>query len=444
MIEGSRNIMAEKAATKKRIALITYDKIGTKMAGPGIRYFELAKELSKHYRVTLFSPYKSDIKNNDFKIELMNSGKPGLGLSAKIRNFDVVLSQSLPPYLLSKIRKLGLKYIADLYDPLLIEVLEYTKGDKPALRQNTYNFNFYTVVLQLASANHLLCASQKQFDYYVGILSGRKILGPDFYDSSANLKKFISITPFGLRAEAPKANQPDEIYQKFPGINKGDKIVYWGGGVWNWFDPLTPIKAIEMLSKKRSDIKLFFLGVKHPNPKVKAMSVATKACEYAKEKNLLDKFVFFNFDWVPYEERSNYLLESSVGISAHFDNVETRFSFRTRILDYLWADLPMVLTRGDAFADLCSQKNLGITVNFEDEKETAAAIEKLVDDKQLRTEVIKNITEIKKEFTWPKIAAKIADIIDGDLFIKRKINPLKFFSLSFDFYLSGLKKKISK
>ncbi len=436
--------MQVKDKSKRKVALITFDKIGTKMAGPGIRYFELAKELSKHFGITLFSPYQSDIKNDNFKIELMSTGKPGLGLSAKIKNFDVVLAQNLPPYLLSKIHRYGIKYIADLYDPVLIEVLEYTKDDKPALRQNTYDFNFYTVALQLLCANHLLCASQRQFDYYGGVLSGQKILGPDFYNQSVNLEKFITVAPFGLRAEAPKAFRPEEIYQKFPGIKKGDKIVYWGGGVWNWFDPITAIKAIEILAKKRNDIKLFFLGVKHPNPKVKAMSAVTKAHDYAKEKNLLDKFVFFNFDWVPYEERTNYLLESSVGISAHFDNAETRFSFRTRILDYLWADLPMVLTRGDAFANLCSEKNLGITVDYKNEKETAAAIEKLVDNKQLRAEAIKNITEVKREFTWPKIATRIANIIDNELFIERKMSTLRFLRRSFDFYLSGLKKKLSK
>lgn len=430
--------------SKKRIALITFDKIGTKMAGPGIRYFELSKELSKKYDLTLFSPYESDVTSQDFKIELMNSNKPGLGLSTKIKKFDVVLAQNLPPFLLSQIRKLGINYIADLYDPILIEVLEYTRDDKPALRQNTYNYNFYTVALQLSCANHLLCASQKQFDYYGGILSGRKILGPDFYDQSKNLEKFITVAPFGLRSDVPKAERPEEIYHKFPSIKKGDKIVYWGGGVWNWFDPITPIKAIEILSKKRSDIKLFFLGVKHPNPKVKTMSAVTRAFDYAREKDLLDKFVFMNFDWVPYEERTNYLLESNIGISSHFDNVETRFSFRTRILDYLWANLPMVLTRGDAFADLCSQKNLGLVVDFENEKQTADAIEKLVDDDELRTMVIKNISEVKKEFAWPKIAAEIANTIDKDLFIKRKISWSKFTNLSFDFYLSGLKKKLSK
>ena len=32
-------------------------------------------------------------------------------------------------------------------------------------------------------------------------------------------------------------------------IKNSDKVVLWGGGVWNWFDPLTAIYAIEKISK---------------------------------------------------------------------------------------------------------------------------------------------------------------------------------------------------
>lgn len=414
------------------------------MAGPGIRYFELAKELAKYFYVTLFSPYESDIKNSNFKIELMNANQPKLGLSSKIKNFDVVLSQNLPPYLLAKIRKLGIKYIADLYDPVLIEVLEYTKDDNPRLRGATYNFNFYTTALQLASANHILCASQTQLNFYAGMLSGRKILNPNFYDQSPDLAKFATIAPFGLRSASPKATNSNEIYKKFPGIKKGDKVIYWGGGVWNWFDPIAPIKAVEILSKKRSDIKLFFLGVKHPNPKVKAMKAATRAYDYAKEHGLLDKFVFMNFDWVPYEERTNYLLESAIGVSTHFNNAETRFSFRTRVLDYLWANLPMILTRGDAFADLCARENLGVVVDFEKPQEIAEAAEKIIDDEKFSAEIKKNIARVKKDFYWEIITKDIARIIDDGLWTERKRSCAGFWSLAFDYYLSGLRKKLSK
>ena len=61
--------------------------------------------------------------------------------------------------------------------------------------------------------------------------------------------------------------------------------------------------------------------------------------------------MIFN-DWVPYDERALYLMEADLGVSTHHAHLETRYAFRTRMLDYLWARLPIVCTEGDHFGDL--------------------------------------------------------------------------------------------
>ena len=50
---------------------------------------------------------------------------------------------------------------------------------------------------------------------------------------------------------------------------------------------------------------------------------------------------------MPYARRADYLLDADVGVSLHLDHIETAYSFRTRILDYLWAGLPILATSGD-------------------------------------------------------------------------------------------------
>ena len=66
------------------------------------------------------------------------------------------------------------------------------------------------------------------------------------------------------------------------------------------------------------------------------------------------------------------LLEADVGVSTHFEHVETAFSYRTRILDYLWAGLPIIATQGDSLSRLVNQHDLGITVPAEDTDACAA------------------------------------------------------------------------
>ncbi len=32
-----------------------------------------------------------------------------------------------------------------------------------------------------------------------------------------------------------------------PGIGPDDKVILWGGGIYNWFDPLTLLRAVDKL-----------------------------------------------------------------------------------------------------------------------------------------------------------------------------------------------------
>ena len=54
------------------------------------------------------------------------------------------------------------------------------------------------------------------------------------------------------------------------------------------------------------------------------------------------------------------------------------FSFRTRVLDYIWAGLPMVVTRGDAASEWVEQYGLGAVVDYRDVDGVVAAIDRLL------------------------------------------------------------------
>lgn len=434
-------------AEEQVIVLICNDKVGETMAGPGIRYFQLAKSLSNHFKTILCVPDSCDLpKQKKFEILKYDSRHSSKSLSEALVKIkpEFILAQSLRPPFLRMIKKMGIGFIADLYDPLVIETLEYTKQESTPSQNNTYNFNYDTLALQIHSADHILCASEVQRNFYFGILSSQKLITPKNYSALGNFSGKISLLPFGLEADEPELDNPDILEETFPFIKKTDKIVYWGGGIWNWFDPLTVIKAIEILSKKRDDIKLFFLGTRHPNPKIKEMSAVTESVQYCEKNDLLDKFVFFNLGWTPYNKRANYLLRSSVGISTHFDTLETRFSFRTRILDYIWAKLPIVTTTGDAFASMVSDKKLGAVVQFQDHKSLALAIENIVDNTATTKQMINNLEEARKHFVWDNLVLNLVDLISKQKITKTPLSFWMFFKLSFNFYFSGIKKKISK
>jgi hypothetical protein len=156
-------------------------------------------------------------------------------------------------------------------------------------------------------------------------------------------------------------------------------------------------------------VRLFFLGTQHPNPLVPAMRMVTEARRLADQLGLLDKTVFFNEGWVPYAERQNYLLDADLGVSTHFRHVETTFSFRTRILDYLWAGLPIVATEGDAFGDLIATEGLGVAVPEQDVDALAQALERCLYDIKFAMACRARVSEVSGQFAWQRALAPLVE-----------------------------------
>jgi GT2 family glycosyltransferase len=414
-----------KTDLKRKILLVSSDKIGNKMAGPAIRYFEFAKVLSNKFDVTLASFGVSDRQSEKFKIINYDYKETDL-LTDEARTADIIIFQGFISefcydfYEVAKTRYL----VIDLYDPYIIENVEIFKEHEMLIRNQNYDFSFKTLKNQLNTGDFFICANEKQKDYWFGMLSALDRLTPDAYDYSKDGNKIVSVVPFGLSDEKPQHNR-NALKGVLPGIDKDDKVIIWGGGVWNWFDPLTLIKAMKIISLKHSDVKLFFMGVKSPNPSIPEMKMLNDAVELAKELNVFDKNVFFNFGWVDYDDRQNYLLEADIGVSCHFETLETRFSFRTRVLDYLWANLPIVCTKGDHFADLIEKQGLGITVDYEDELALSEAILKLLQDNDFYNNCKQNVTRESENFKWSKVSQTLVEFCESPSHLEKKADIIE-------------------
>jgi glycosyltransferase involved in cell wall biosynthesis len=146
------------------------------------------------------------------------------------------------------------------------------------------------------------------------------------------------------------------------------------------------------------------MGMKSPNPKVPLMDMAVKAKALAEQLGILHSHVFFQEDWVAYEERANYLLDADIAVSAHFDLIETRLSFRTRILDYFWAGLPILTTAGDDLADLIQSEGAGSALSFEDADAWASAIIELLSDEGKAKGCHQASAALGERFQWSNTA----------------------------------------
>ena len=143
--------------------------------------------------------------------------------------------------------------------------------------------------------------------------------------------------------------------------------------------------------------------MRHPKPDIVESGVATEARRLAEELGLTGTHVFFNEGWVAYHERQNYLLESDVGVSLHLDHLETQYSFRTRMLDYLWAGLPIVATAGDGFAQIIATEGIGTVVPPGDVDAVAGALVALLADRHARETCRARAVAVASRFRWSAV-----------------------------------------
>ena len=112
---------------------------------------------------------------------------------------------------------------------------------------------------------------------------------------------------------------------------------------------------------------------------------------------------------MPFDDRAGYLRDADIGVSTHLDHVETAFSFRTRLLDYLWAGLPVVATRGDSFAPLIEQRGVGRTVEALDVAGLEAALAELLLDPAAAAEAQDASRTLAAEMTWAQNLGPLLD-----------------------------------
>lgn len=363
------------AATERpRILIISGDQVDRKMGGMGARYWEMAQTLASDFEVILAVPNGTTLFSPDFDIRVYNLEKGSLRLEGLLA--DLIVLQGFVLHFHPYLRELGVPLAVDLYVPFLLESLVWHRDAEMSSWMPAYE-EYLRVQLELLRAgDFFFCANERQRDYWLGWLHAQKRINPHTFLQDPTLRKLIDVVPMGLPSAKP---QPTRRALKgiHPGIGPEDKVILWAGGLWDWLDPLTLIRALAEVVPDHPELKLFFMGSRHPNPRVSGMTMTESAERLSRELGLDQRQVFFG-DWVPYDERINYLLESDFSVVSHPPHIETDFSFRTRVLDCIWTGLPLIITEGDSMAQWVKQFHLGVTVPPLDVTALSAAIRRML------------------------------------------------------------------
>jgi glycosyltransferase involved in cell wall biosynthesis len=377
-----------------RVLIVSHDVVDDRMAGPAIRCWEMARVLGREFLTTLAVPNQTTLQGEGFDLVTCDV-KTLKGLAAQadmIVVFGFVLA--LKPFL----KNAGVPLVVDLYDPFHLENLQLMASEDMVERLRDHEGLLGVFRDQVAAGDFFLCASERQRDFWLGMLSAWNRINPYTYSDDPSLRRLIDVVPFGLPDEPPRHTR-QVLKGAHPGIAPEDQVILWGGGIYDWLDPLTAIRAVAEVHRTHPRVRLFFMGIRHPNPLVHPMEMVNQAAALAEELGLKDRVVFFN-DWVPYAKRGAYLLEADVGLSLHLDHLETRFAFRTRLLDCIWAGLPMVVTEGDTLADTVEAYDLGHVVRVGDVAGVAETLRTLLDDPQARQKRSAGCQKAATPYRW--------------------------------------------
>ncbi|MGH3840896.1 MAG: glycosyltransferase [Pseudonocardiaceae bacterium] len=387
---------------RRRILIITADAVSTRMAGPAIRAWNMAEVLSGEHEVRLISLNQHCAPPvADFEVRYVapHSIGPELDWAQLVVLQGHVLEQ------LPSLKTSSHIVVVDIYDPMHLEQLEQARDLGDEARAQIVDAVTGVLSNQLRRGDFFLCASERQRHFWLGHLAAIGRLSPTVYDADPTTRSLLAVAPFGLSGKPPQRTAPG--LRDALGFGPREKVVLWAGGVYSWFDPLTLLHAVHALHSDHDDLRLVFLGMRHPNPEVPEMGMAGQTRRLAETLGLTGEQVFFNETWVPYAERQNWLLDADAGVTTHFEHVETTFAFRTRVLDYLWAGLPIVTTDGDAFAELVGTERLGVVVPAQDPAALAAALARVLYDDAFAAGCRDRIAAVAQRYTWDAVLAPL-------------------------------------
>lgn len=385
-----------------RILIVANDVVASRMAGPGIRCYELGKVLVREgHDVAIVGVGSSDLSSSSL---LVYSGLNTTRFRELAGEQDAILLEGISLVRYPFLRGASVPIIVDLYDPFPLALLSQEAGHTLSQQEHESRGIAEALHDMLKLGDFFLCASEIQRDFWLGSLLGEGRVNPRTWAADPALRSLIDVVPFGLPAAPPPDRSGD---RKLPvgALEPDDVVLLWGGGIYNWFDPLTLIRALAQVRDTEPHVKLLFMSTKHPNADIPAkMWMTNQARRLADELGLTGSHVFFHEDWVSYSERAQWLAAADCGVSTHFDNAETRFAYRTRILDYIWAGLPIICTAGDHFAKLVGEQNLGWVVPPQDVDALSIAIGRMAADADLRARVSRRVSQQATLLTWEEMS----------------------------------------
>jgi glycosyltransferase involved in cell wall biosynthesis len=379
-----------------RILVVVSGTVGSKVTGPEIRGWALARALSERHEVAVIVHDPPSATRDGLRLIPFTRR----ALVREARRHDAVVAPVIPPYLFAALRGSSTITVSDQYDPVTLELSVF--AEQPGIAR-VIQAQHMIREAQLRFADVIACAGEGQRGL---LLSELDALG-----SRRGAPPTVVSVPFGL-PDAPAQSSTRPVRERFPQIGPDDPLVLWWGKVWKWFDATTALRAFALVVARRPDARLVISAGKSPKAKFDRSERTEDARDLARELGLLDRNVFFLDEWTQYDLRHEYLQDADLGLTLHADTAEAPFAARARYMDYLWAGLPCVLASGDEVADRFGAAGFARLVAPGAAEQAAEAMLRLIESPAEREAAAEAGRALAREYHWSALARPLAEAIE--------------------------------
>lgn len=396
------------------------------MSAVGIRKLEIGKALAPHCDVTFGVS------------EPENDAVPGATL-ARCRNrrefrellarHDVLYTLGLTSDRFLDVARSEIRVVLDMYTPLALEILESWPEMPTALLERMHRRITRWTVAQFGLADFIVCAGESQRDMWIGTLNAAGLLDATMARAEPDCRNLIDVVPMGVPEGRPTA-RGRPLRDRLPEGFRDDFVLLWSSKILAWQDPLTLLQAMRILQEDEPRIRLVFLGIGAPPPAtgrsfVDPAALRTReALDAAKQLGLTDRTVFFVTERIPYRDIGSYYRDADAAVATYPASLETRYCLGSRLLDYVWAGLPMVVTGGDLQHRFVHDAGLGYVARPGD----AAALARAIRDLKRGAEVGEfsqvRFDEARARLRWPLLAEPIVKYCQSPVAQTRKSRRL--------------------
>lgn len=367
------------AVDRTRVLVPIGEPIGGHMSAVGIRQFEVGRALAVHCDVTFASTAETNDEAHGVRVVRCRTRGDFRGL---LRQHDVVYTLGLNPDRYLDVVRSGIRVVFDIYTPIAFEILEAWPDVPTPLLSRMHRRAVRWTEAQLERADFIVCANERQRDLWLGVLNSIGRLTAERTRIRPDCRDLIDVCSFGI-SDIPPTGGGHPLRDCLPGVGEDDFLLVWSSKILSWQDPCTLLLAMRILLDEDPRVRLVFLGIgeipteDRRDPFSPSAARTREAVTLARSLGVMDRNVFFITDRVPYRDIGSYYRDADAAVSTYPDSLETRFCLGSRILDYVWADLPMVVSGCELQREFIEQQGLGFVVPPADPLALAEAIKRI-------------------------------------------------------------------